>query len=384
MSFLSFSVKNPFRNKLRTIFVIIFLIIGILAITSSMALSHVSTQIFDANFNIGGANLNILGDKYLSSNDLNTIKNIDGVQNAVGVSIYTLNSENDTKYGFNSFSGKALVNDSDIEGIGHIKLVTGRFINSENEIILTRDAAKTIGKKIGDEFKVTEISSLISINSSSNLRKKEIKEDLKVVGIIDNLPNNQSGILQMSHINWLLFNSSELKFNSISIKTKNGQFEQVKNTLNQTYPQFIVIDGNALISVLKDIFLYITLLFISIGTIIIMIATLKSVNERTREIGVLKAIGWSYKQVMGLIIIESFVQLILAWIIALIIILSLIFLIAPHTNINIFILLKKNIWNIINIGIVSFILSLLIPLLGCLFPLLRVVRLKPTEALKYE
>jgi putative ABC transport system permease protein len=284
MSFLSFSVKNPFRNKLRTIFVIIFLIIGILAITSSMALSHVSTQIFDANFNIGGANLNILGDKYLSSNDLNTIKNIDGVQNAVGVSIYTLNSENDTKYGFNSFSGKALVNDSDIEGIGHIKLVTGRFINSENEIILTRDAAKTIGKKIGDEFKVTEISSLISINSSSNLRKKEIKEDLKVVGIIDNLPNNQSGILQMSHINWLLFNSSELKFNSISIKTKNGQFEQVKNTLNQTYPQFIVIDGNALISVLKDIFLYITLLFISIGTIIIMIATLKSVNERTREI----------------------------------------------------------------------------------------------------
>jgi ABC-type antimicrobial peptide transport system permease subunit len=87
---------------------------------------------------------------------------------------------------------------------------------------------------------------------------------------------------------------------------------------------------------------------------------------------------------MGLIIIESFVQLILAWIIALIIILSLIFLIAPHTNINIFILLKKNIWNIINIGIVSFILSLLIPLLGCLFPLLRVVRLKPTEALKYE
>lgn len=384
MSFLSFTLKNPFRNKLRTIFVIIFLIIGILAITSSITLSNVSTQIFNANFNTGGANLNILGDKYISSNDLNTIKKIDGIQNAVGVSIYTLNSENNTEYGFNGFSGKSLVNDSDIEGIGHIKLVTGRFINSENEIILTRDAAKTIGKKIGDEFKVTTICSLISTNSSSNMTKKEIKENLKVVGIIDNLPNNQSGILSVSHANRLLYGISELKFNSISIKTKNGQFEQVKNTLNQTYPQFIVIDGNILIGVLKDIFLYFTLFFISIGTIVIMIATLKSVNERTREIGVLKAIGWSNKQVMGLIIIESFVQLILAWIVALIIMLSLIFLIAPHTNIDIFTLLKGNIWSIINIGIVSFSLSLLIPLLGCLFHLIRVLRLKPTEAFRYE
>lgn len=385
MSFLSFGVKNPFRSKLRTFFLIGLLTIGILAVTVSTTSSCLATQLLGATYTSGGADIILQGDDYLSMNNLNKVRSINGIREAVGVSSYYVNFTNQT-YTFKGFVNDKINDDIDIAGIGHIKLVDGEFYtDSRYEILITKQIANETSKKVGDIFSTSEICSVLMPLSKAGggmrINQTHSSTDFKIVGIIDNI-QGIDGIMPVQTVNNLLYSSSDLKFNSISIKTIESQRKQVKNTLNQTYPQFTILEGDAILNNLKSLFLYLSLFLIGIGVIIMMIATLKSVGERTREIGVLKAIGWSNKRVMGLILIESFVQLLLAWILGLIII--LIAILYLHMEVNICTILEENIPTLIYIFSVSFTLSLLIPLLGSLLPLVRVSRLKPTEALRYE
>ena len=214
------------------------------------------------------------------------------------------------------------------------------------------------------------------------------KSEFKVVGIVDDLPNNIEGILPIQTVNNMVYNTSALRFDTIAVKTREGQLEKVKTSLNQSYPNYIVNSDKEFVDGFKKILLYITLFFIGIGTIIMMLSTLKSVSERTREIGVLKAIGWSNKRVMSLILIESLIQFILAWIITLILVTVIILGVelpaAQYQPTVVLNFLYDNILLVLYALGLSFSLSLLMPLVGCLIPLLRVARLKPTEALKYE
>ena len=208
------------------------------------------------------------------------------------------------------------------------------------------------------------------------------------MSIINDLPNNIEGILPIQTVNKIVNNTSKLRFDYIAVKTKEGQLENVKTTLNQSYPNYITYTNKEFVDEFKKILLYISLFFIGIGTIIMMFSTLKSVSERTREIGVLKAIGWSNKRVMSLILIESLIQFILAWIITLIFVIVIILGVElPAANYQPTVVLNflyDNTSLVLYALGLSFSLSLLMPLIGCLIPLLRVARLKPTEALKYE
>lgn len=82
-----------------------------------------------------------------------------------------------------------------------------------------------------------------------------------------------------------------------------------------------------------------------------------------------------------MLLIESYVHIILGWGVAIIMTLIILGCFLPLLP-----QLKELSINmpILRILGVSFIFSLLIPLFGCLIPLFRVARLKPTEAFKYE
>ena len=388
MSFLSFAAKNPFRNKLRIFFILVLLTSGILAITTSITISKVSTQLLGGALNSGGGNLEISGNSSLTKNDLKCIKNVTGIQEAIGTAAFTVKIQEGDLYNFNGFYGKNLTNNINIPGIGYIKLINGRLINdSPNEIVITQEASEKSGKKVGDIFTMTKIIPIGTLGAdelwdAENKGKEVDNLDLKVVGIIDNLPNMLCGILSMGSIDNILYGSSELKFDSINVKVNKNQLKETESYLSEVYPQYVVLVSGNVLDELRNLFFYITTFFICIGAFIMMITTSKSISERTREIGVLKAVGWSNKRIISLIVAESFIQLIITWIISLIIITLLI--LSSVTELNTINLIKNNIITVISILGYSFAVSLLIPLLSCIIPLVRVVRLKPTEALKYE
>jgi putative ABC transport system permease protein len=388
MSFLTFAAKNPFRTKLRTIFIVILLVLGVIAIATSVSVSVYSTKFFGDMFNSGGADLNALGDGYLSTGDLNNLTGIKDVQSAVGVTNYEISDNTNKTLNFNGFYGANLVNNTDIPGVGHINFMSGGWDNSSTGIILTEETAKETNKKVGDTFYVSTISSnqILNLNETNptvQSTNRTLNSDFKVVGIIKDT-GSINGIVQIQGANNLLFNSTDLKFNSIYLKTNNGKLNEVETSINGTYPQYKLVVGDALINSIKSFLFYLTSFFIGLGAVIMMIATLKSVSERTREIGVLKAIGWSNRLVVGMIMVESLVQLILAWIAASVIIAILLVVLAPQFDMNVVDLIKDNTLVAVYAVLLSFGASLLMPVLGCLIPIIRVLRLNPTEALKYE
>ena len=411
MSFLSFAFKNPFRSKLRVLFTVLLLMLGILAVMGSIGFAEVMGKFFQDSVYKGGSDLNIGNEYYVNLTDLNVIKSIDSVQNAVAVSYYGMFFNGDSLSSMVGFMGKSLENNVDIEGIGKISVIDGTlFGDNSNEIVITEKMANSTNKKVGDTLLLTKIypnvlntdntpsstddssnsvsnfvissDSNTSVDDSNNL--KAVKKEFKVVGIINNLPE-LDGIVPVQTVNNILYNSSELKFNTIATKAKDGQLEKLKTTLNQTYPEYTVTSGDTLANTIKEMLLYVTFFFVGIGALIMMLVTSKSISERTKEIGMLKAIGWSNKRVTGLILTESLTQLILAWILVFIILaIILVYYSSMPQETEVLSFLKENTSTILYTLGISFAFSSLMPLLGCILPLLRVVRLKHTEALKYE
>jgi len=411
MSFLIFSVKNAFRGKLRFILTLILLVIGISALSSSIGLFYLSEDLLQIPGNDnGGADFNIYSNNTFSLEELNKIQSTKGVKEAVGASMYRVTEYNDTLsdaiyYAIYlvGFSGKSLVNDSRIPGLGRIKVIDGRLpVEGSHEILISADYAKGRDMQVGKNLTLTGIQNLSGVKQTREKNQggvgsddymdfKTVQVNFTVVGIINPLYSGEKaqkfptpspdGIVSLDVANELVYNSSTSKFDFIYVNADPNQINQIKSDLMKYNPYYIIWDDHDYISEINTIFMYAVMFFLAIGVLIVIITTLRSISERTREIGVLKAIGWSNKRVMTMILIETTTLTLIAWIIALTILLTFMAIQSGMGLLNFF---ETNIGTIMYFLIITLILSLLMPIIGSVIPIIRVTRLKPTEALQYE
>jgi len=131
------------------------------------------------------------------------------------------------------------------------------------------------------------------------------------------------------------------------------------------------------IEMFKSFSFGVSMLVISIGALLVFVTMMGSVNERTREIGIFRAIGFRRGHVMQIILLEAMIVGLvggivgffsgngIAWI-------SLPFVIKGGTfaGIN------------ISMGVISILLSIALSLLASLYPAVRASRLDPSEALR--
>jgi len=124
----------------------------------------------------------------------------------------------------------------------------------------------------------------------------------------------------------------------------------------------------------------IAFLAIVIGGVGVLNTMLMSVFERTREIGVLRALGWRRRQVLGMIIREALLLSIIGGISGIVFAIFLVFLLQQVPSIG-EILEPK--WNI-EILLRAILVAVSLGILGGLYPAYRATRLQPIEALRYE
>ena len=123
----------------------------------------------------------------------------------------------------------------------------------------------------------------------------------------------------------------------------------------------------------------ISLLAIVIGGIGIINTMLMSVFERTREIGVLKAVGWSDIRILLMIVGESIVITVVAAIVG-----SVFGVLGVEIMTNIDLLKGLNPIFTAGTFIKAFLIALIVGVIGGIYPAVKAIKLPPTEALRYE
>jgi putative ABC transport system permease protein len=371
MSFLSFIVKNPFRNRTRSILAIVGIAIGIATIvalgivTDGLKESTESTlKAGQADFTITKANSGGFFSSTLNQSYVDEVQNITGVKEAVGVLINT--------YSLNGDAFILMGISPDKLELANINLQEGNAFtsNGSNELILGKRASQSLDKHVGDT--VTLFGS-----------------DFKITGIYEtgNMWEDGGAFLDLDKLQNLTDNQG--KVTMIFVKIDNdAQLQDVTDSIENTYPNKLttiksVDDFNRVnkgLSSIDTASWAISLLAILIGGIGVINTMVMSVYERTREIGVLKAVGWKDKRILTMIMGESLVLTIFAALIGIIMGVVAVNLILLSPSVGGFI---KPVYSPLTF-IKGFGVAILVGLIGGLYPAYRASRLSPTEALRYE
>lgn len=400
MKFRSLIIKNIFRNKTRSFLAILIIAIGAAAVlglglvTDGLAAStQQALTAGAADFSVvnatssgndsgtrvivtGGQAFAGGGEKYINQSKVSEIQQISGVSKAVGV-LRTMASLDNSTSSSSSSSGELRqvhgfsligINSSDIS-MDDISITNGTIYSGANEVIMGATEARNSNKTVGDTITL-------------------YNQTFKIVGIYEtgNVMDDRGVVMSLDQLQNLTGNTEQVSL--ILVKAQNGtDATNLAQTIEGKYPNELSttqsLSGmnrmNNGLQTIQSASWAVTLLALLISGVMVVATMMKSVSDRTREIGVLKAVGWNKRRILELIIGESMIIAVIATIIGLIIgvaaveaLLGANILRGIHLAFSINLLLRA-------IGV-----SLFLGIIGGIYPAYRASRLKPTEALRYE
>ncbi|MDR1819790.1 MAG: ABC transporter permease [Methanobrevibacter sp.] len=395
MSFAKFIFKSSFRKKSRIIYTLTGISIPIFLILFFAISANINDNMYEkvsSDITIPSRSMLEIDDDgrspihNLTENLMDEIKKDNRIEKVVG--------SYHTSWSFNKKESILLngVNSQDIDFM-KIHLSAGRmFDDNKKEIVLSyRDSNrqnKTIGENLlfnNDSYEIVGITTFKG-GISSYTSVKNVKE----IESMDNLVNiERQGNVNNAHS---IQPKNSMQPENIYIKIKKGEnaSQITKDLKNEFSNESLMVEGpdekKAIENKHRDriteiIFNYIPVL---IGILLTLIIMLKSVGDRTREIGVLKSIGWKSKRIFLMILIETFILSILSFFIASILVILITFEMnnmRPDYAVSFFMYLDSL---SIETFLRAFGIVLIMAVLGSIIPAIKASRLSPTEALKYE
>jgi putative ABC transport system permease protein len=380
MNYIGLIVKNPFRNKTRTSLAIIGIAIGIATIVALGLITGGLKASTESTLKSGGAEITVIqaGTDGFSSGRIdevraNDIKNISGIKDTAGILRTSARLENGSSSNFGPGGFTVSGIESNKLNLIGVESVNGTvFSNGDtNEIIIGKTAAQNLNKSIGDTITI-------------------FNKDFKITGTFEtgNFITDAGAYIALDKLQNLTDN--EGKVSSIAVKiNENANATEVGKAIEDAYPdELSTTTGadqmgriNQGLSFIDTATWAISLLAIVIGGVGVINTMIMSVYERTREIGVLKAVGWRSRRILGMILGESIVLTLIA---------ALVGIIVGIVGVEVLLSITPSTQGILEpaysleLFVRALGIAFLVGIIGGIYPAYRASRLAPTEALRYE
>jgi ABC-type antimicrobial peptide transport system permease subunit len=233
----------------------------------------------------------------LPSQDLEKLKAIEGVDSmASSLLLWEFD-----KGGFRTIMGVDLA--QPVLGPVKVKdwIKEGRFPQKEGEVVIEKHYAKFQHKKVGDTLEINgrpfTVAGLLEIKEGSQIASANLYLSLQDAQALNGIDSNGVNIVYL-----------RLKNPSLLSQVKTGIARQLNGVSVASSDSSLELMGG--VSKISDQFSFLASLIALGGAIFLIIkAMLSNLVERSREIGILKAVGWTerdvQKQLMGEVFLQS-------------------------------------------------------------------------------
>lgn len=383
------SLKMAFRsiksNKLRSLLTMLGIIIGVSSVIVLVSIAQGSTTNVTSQINNLGTNLitiNTFGtDLSLTEDKLDKLSEIEGVKALSPVISSRVMVKKDKTSSQTTLTGT----NAAYETVRNTKVASGRFLTDID--VEYRQKIAVIGATTAENLFGTENPVGQSLQLDGN--------SFKVVGVLASKGSSmgQSGddvvMIPLSTAERLTKTTS---INQVYLQGKSGQnmdflTTEVENTLASLYPNqtdnYSVNNQQDLMSTMSSVSNTMTMMLggiasisLLVGGIGIMNIMLVSVSERTREIGIRKAIGAKRRDILWQFLIESVALSAMGGIIGILLGLGIGKILSSA--------LSMTVTFSSSVVMLSFLFSLFVGVGFGVFPANKASKLNPIQALRYE
>ena len=371
MSFVGFIIRNLVRQRVRTTLTTLGISLGITTvvalgvITDGLKASSAELITFaGADFMVAQKGASDLSFSTVPEVEVQAIGRLDGVERAEGVLLYF------SRVGSNPFF-VTFGRDAGAVAESDPPLVAGRPLTPgvPGEVMLGDRAASQLDAEIGDTVTIERRQfTVVGIYDSGNLLEDGgAYAPLATVQEMASKPGTVTAIFVTALAGAdpkALAQAIQDEFPTLTTVSSVSEYGRVDQGLE-------VLDAaNIAISVLA----------VGIGAIGVMNTMVMSVFERTREIGILRAVGWSGGRILRMILGESLLLCVFAAGVgaalgvlasrAVLLISAVANWLEPQYSVEVFAR--------------ALVVAVVVALVGALYPAFRAVRLTPMDALRYE
>ena len=287
--------KNLWHRKTRTLLTILGISVGVAAVVSLSAFGEGFASGYEKVFTSSDADLMVAQRDAVMvlfskvDEDIGAeIKRIPGVAEVTGT-VTTMVTMTDVPY--------FIVSGEDPRGftMAHYRIIAGGPISRRKQILVGKLTAETFEKEIGEAFRLDGVTYRVAGIYETGISFED-------GGAVMNLEDAQRAFDQRYQVSY--FNLR------VDDKTR---IDAIKAEIEERWPRLAATRSGdpstqtEMLGMYRSFGLFMGIFAVLVGGLGMMNSTLMSVFERTREIGVLRAVGWRRRRVIGMVFGESMV-----------------------------------------------------------------------------
>jgi ABC-type antimicrobial peptide transport system permease subunit len=361
-------VKNLLRRKTRTLLTLIGIAIGVAAVVAMGAMAEGFINSYTTILTSSGADVIVTqsdaADILFSAVDDTVapqLANVPGVSQVSGVLLGMITTP-DVPY-FIIFG----IEPSTF-GMNHYKVTEGQTLAGQRQMLIGKAAAKNFKKNVGDNFKVQEVSFKI-------VGVYETGQGVEEMGGVISLKDAQEVFKKPRQVAYYQIKTARPEATMPAIKEIERRFPKLAASRSANY-----MDDQQQTQLMRAMGWFIGLLAVLAGGLSMANTMLMSVFERTREIGVLRALGWRRGRVLRMILGEAFLLSVLGGIFG-----SLFgaFIVYWLNQMPVILGMFENTLTP-GLFVQGLLVALFLGMAGGLYPAWRAAQLLPVEAMRYD